>query len=188
MWGRRRYLGLFIDITLACLALYAAFLLRENLSPGEVPAKVLREDLPLAGLAAALAFYLTDTNATPWRYVTLRDLGTLVAGATAAVVGFMAIMFLWDRLETIPRAVPLIQWLVLLTGICGVRLGYAAIVAPAATVVKDGSRAVWEPVLLVGHAESAAAVARLLHATPEIGEPTAARPPARESAGAWAAE
>ena len=166
---RRRFLASCIDITIACGALYTAFLLRANLSVGDVPAGVLTEALPIAGLAAALAFRLTDTNATPWRYVTLRDLGTLLAGATAAVIGYLAIMFLWNRLETVPRAVPVIQWLVLVTGLCGVRLAYAAIVGPPAAPTNGTARAAWEPVLLVGSGEGGAAIARLLHATPEIG-------------------
>ena len=105
---RRRFIASCIDITIACSALFAAFLLRGNLSLADVAPGVLAKSLPLAALAAAVAFRLTGTNATPWRYVTLRDLGTLLASATAAVVGFLALMFLWDRLETIPRAVPLI--------------------------------------------------------------------------------
>ena len=169
MRRRRRFIASCIDITIACSALYAAFLLRGNLSLADVAPGVLAESLPLAAFAAAMAFRLTGTNATPWRYVTLRDLGTLLASATAAVVGFLALMFLWDRLETIPRAVPLIQWLVLVTALCGVRLVYAALVGQRADPGGGGSRGAWEPVLLVGSGEASAAVARLLHATPEIG-------------------
>ena len=43
--------------------------------------------MALAAIAAAMAFALTGTNLTLWRYVTIRDFGTLLGGATAGVLG-----------------------------------------------------------------------------------------------------
>lgn len=154
---------------IACGALFIAFLLRGNFSLADTALQPLLESLLLAGLAAVLAFKLTGTNVALWRYVTVHDLSTLLAGATAAVLAFLALMFLWNRLETIPRAVPVIQWLVLVIGLCSARLLYATLVAAPTCATAVERRAAGQPVLLVGESEGTAAVARLLRVVPEIG-------------------
>ena len=76
--------------------------------------------------------------------------GTLIAGATAAVLGFVALMFLWNRLETVPRAVPVIHWLALVIALCGARIAYVGLVALLSRPAKPPPNSDWEPVLLVG--------------------------------------
>jgi lipopolysaccharide/colanic/teichoic acid biosynthesis glycosyltransferase len=159
----------YIDVLIACGALLVAFLLRGNFSLADTAPRPLLEALALAGASAAVAFRLTGTNIALWRYVTVRDLGTLLAGASAAVLAFVALMFLWNRLETIPRGVPVIQWLTLVVSLCGVRLVYAATFGATARPRPPEVRTAWEPVLLVGGGQGAAAIARFLHVIPEIG-------------------
>jgi lipopolysaccharide/colanic/teichoic acid biosynthesis glycosyltransferase len=167
-WNIRRLAAAAADSVVAGVSLYVAFLLRGNFSLDGIPTWPLVEATLLAGIAGALAFRLTGTNLALWRYVTIRDFGTLLAGATAAVLGFLALMFLWNRLQFVPRAVPVIQWLVLVVGLCGLRLAYATVVAAAARGAPQ-AHAPWQPVLLVGGGEAAALVVRLLRIMPEIG-------------------
>ena len=165
----RRALVAFIDIGLATISLGLAFLLRGNFTLRDVSAGALVEAMLFAAVAGGLAFALTGTNLALWRYVTVRDFGTLMAGATAAVLGFLALMFLWNRLETVPRAVPVIQWLVLVMGLCGSRIGYAGLVALLSRHAKPAADSAWQPVLLVGGGSGAALVARLLQMAPQAG-------------------
>ena len=96
----RRVVVAVVDTGLAAVSLGLAFLLRGNFALDDVSSDALIEATALAAVAAALAFLLTGTSLALWRYVTIRDFGTLLAGATAAVLGFLALMFLWNRLET----------------------------------------------------------------------------------------
>jgi lipopolysaccharide/colanic/teichoic acid biosynthesis glycosyltransferase len=165
----RRVVVAVVDIGLASSSLCVAFLLRGNFTLDDLSSGYLIEATALASVAAAPAFFLAGTNLALWRYVTIRDFGTLIAGATAAVLGFVALMFLWNRLETVPRAVPVIYWLVLVIALCGARIGYAGLIALLSgrgERLPDGD---WEPVLLVGGGPGAALVARLLQMAPQAG-------------------
>jgi lipopolysaccharide/colanic/teichoic acid biosynthesis glycosyltransferase len=165
----RRKLAMSADVVLASISVLVAFLLRGNFELGGIPAESLALTTSFAGAAACLAFSITGTHLAQWRYVTIRDFGTLLAGATAAVLGFVALMFLWDRLGSVPRTVPIIQWLLLVVGLCGSRLVYAVLVGGTSCPPEHHPRARWEPVLLVGGGQGTALVAKLLQMAPESG-------------------
>ena len=165
----RRIVVALVDIGLAALSVALAFLLRGNFALDDISTIALLQSMALAAIAAALAFTLTGTSLALWRYVTVRDFGTLMAGATAAVLGFLALMFLWNRLETVPRAVPVIQWFVLVVALCGSRIGYAGLIALIRRQAKPVADSEWQPVLLVGGGPGAALVARLLQMAPQAG-------------------
>ncbi len=148
MEGRAVVVVALVDVGLAALSVALAFLLRGNLTLDDLSTIDLLRAMALAAIAAALAFALTGTSLALWRYVTIRDFGTLMAGATAAVLGFLALMFLWNRLETVPRAVPVIQWFVLVVALCGSRITYAGLIAliaatPSRWLTPSGSRCSW---------------------------------------------
>ena len=48
-----------------------------------------------------------------WRYTSLSDLVAILKATTLAILVFLPLLFLTDRMEALPRSVPLIQWLVL---------------------------------------------------------------------------
>src|SRR5215213_8949246 len=116
--GKRRALVMAGDVVLACLSVPTAIILRDNLALNEVPWTSMAVPAAFAGVAAVVALGLSGTHLALWRFVTVRDFGALLAGATASVLGYLALMFLWDRLASVARAVPIIQWLVLVVGMC----------------------------------------------------------------------
>ena len=75
------------------------------------------------GIAAA-AFLLTGLYRGIWRYASLPDLFNIVKAATLTVLVFLPVMFIFTRLETLPRSTLLINWLVLIALLGGPRLGY----------------------------------------------------------------
>src|SRR3954447_10199265 len=125
--GKRRARVMAGDVVLACLSVPIAIALRDNLALNELSWSSLAVPVAFAGIAAVVALGLSGTHLALWRFVTVRDLGALLAGATASVLGFLALMFLWDRLASVARAVPVIQWLVLVVGMCGSRVAYVAL-------------------------------------------------------------
>jgi FlaA1/EpsC-like NDP-sugar epimerase len=73
---------------------------------------------------AAVVFLLTGLYRGIWRYASLPDLFNITKAATLTVVIFLPVMFVFTRLETLPRSTLLINWLVLIALLGGPRLGY----------------------------------------------------------------
>jgi FlaA1/EpsC-like NDP-sugar epimerase len=73
---------------------------------------------------AAVVFLLTGLYRGIWRYASLPDLVNITKAATLTVVIFLPVMFVFTRLETLPRSTLLINWLVLIALLGGPRLGY----------------------------------------------------------------
>ena len=101
-----------------------------------------------------------------WRYASVSDLMAVVKSATVAVLVFMPLMFLVNRLTDFPRSVPVIQWLILIVLLGGPRFAYR--------LLQDGQwrllpnrEAQGLPVLLVGACDGAALFIRAMRGDPE---------------------
>jgi FlaA1/EpsC-like NDP-sugar epimerase len=73
---------------------------------------------------AAVIFLLTGLYRGIWRYASLPDLFNIARAATLTELVFLPVMFLFTRLDTLPRSFLLIDWLVLIALLGGPRLGY----------------------------------------------------------------
>jgi FlaA1/EpsC-like NDP-sugar epimerase len=73
---------------------------------------------------AAAIFLMTGLYRGIWRYASLPDLFNIARAATLTVLLFLPLMFIFTRLETLPRATLLINWLVLIALLGGPRLAY----------------------------------------------------------------
>lgn len=62
-----------------------------------------------------------------WRFASIQDLVTLTKAATLAVGLFYLSLFLYNRLEGMPRSVPIIHWMVLLALLGGPRFIYRVV-------------------------------------------------------------
>ena len=159
-WLMHKPWFLAFDLTVACVALPLAFLLREDFELKPTQASFLAGAAPLAGLVALVALRAVGVHRTLWRYATMRDFLRVVVGSALAVLGFMAAAFLWDRLQSVPRSVPLMQWLVMTAGLCGGRVLYRALHVERTR--SPDSRQVGRGVLLVGGGDAAALIAHML--------------------------
>ncbi|WP_425450395.1 polysaccharide biosynthesis protein [Virgifigura deserti] len=59
-----------------------------------------------------------------WRYASINDLIQLTKAVTAVIVVFLLVLFLVNRLDPIPRSVPVIQWFITLVLMGGTRFAY----------------------------------------------------------------
>src|SRR5205823_1009320 len=75
-------------------------------------------------LIAAAVFLVTGLYRGIWRYASLPDLFNIARAATLTELVFLPVMFLFTRLDTLPRSFLLIDWLVLIALLGGPRLGY----------------------------------------------------------------
>jgi O-antigen biosynthesis protein WbqV len=102
---------------------------------------------------AAVVFWFMDLYRGIWRYASVNDLMAIVRAATVAVLFFLLAMFVWTRLETLPRSLPFINWFVLIALLGGPRLLYRIAKDRRFDLRAGGDRRV--PVLLVGAGDAA---------------------------------
>lgn len=89
-----------------------------------------------------------------WRFASMQDLVALTKAATIAIGLFYLSLFLFNRLEAMPRSVPMIHWMVLLVLLGGPRFAYRITkdrLVGRRFTLRDDKRI---PVLLVGANEN----------------------------------
>jgi O-antigen biosynthesis protein WbqV len=122
--SRRAFLAFLHDVVMAALSFAIAFYLRlgDDLVRYEPRLTVLY--CVMFTSIAAVVFLFTGLYRGIWRYASLPDLFSITRAATLTVLIFLPIMFVFTRLETLPRSTMLINWLVLIALLGGPRLGY----------------------------------------------------------------
>ena len=104
---------------------------------------------------AAVIFLLTGLYRGIWRYASLPDLFNIARAATLTELVFLPVMFLFTRLDTLPRSLLLIDWLVLIALLGGPRLGYRLYKDRGLDHLLERGRAARVPVLLISIKEGA---------------------------------
>jgi len=113
----------------------------------------------LYGLAftavAAGVFLITGLYRGIWRYASLPDLFNIARAATLTELIFLPIMFVFTRLDTLPRSFLLIDWLVLIALLGGPRLAYRLFKDRGLDHLLERGRAQRVPVLLISTKDGA---------------------------------
>src|SRR5216683_1862462 len=104
---------------------------------------------------AAAIFLLTGLYRGIWRYASLPDLFNIVRAATLTELVFLPVMFLFTRLDTLPRSFLLIDWLVLIALLGGPRLGYRLFKDRGLDHLLESGRGARVPVLLISTKDGA---------------------------------
>lgn len=118
----RRILVLAVDLALVALATVAAVLLRDNFEywPTHLAAVAPYGVLTLAIAAAVIPLLGVSQNI--WRYSALSDYLRIVAAAVLIVAGAAVAGFIYNRLEGVARSLPIIQGLLVIFALVGVRV------------------------------------------------------------------
>lgn len=126
--GAIRYLIVLChDVVVAALSFLAALYLRWSDDMWHHADGYWREGMALcAGITLALVL-MTRLYRRMWRYVSLKDILTIVKIAVVTIGLFYALMFLTMRLELLPRSVPVLHLLVLIAMLCAPRFMYRAV-------------------------------------------------------------
>jgi FlaA1/EpsC-like NDP-sugar epimerase len=110
----RKLLVFGYDVAMAFVACGIAFMLR--LGMGAFSAMyfdtMLMSTLVFTVIAIPI-FYLFQLHRQVWRYASLTDLVMIIKAVTLVVLIFMLAMFVYTRLNAVPRSLPVIQWGVL---------------------------------------------------------------------------
>jgi len=106
-------------------------------------------------VTAAVVFLLTGLYRGIWRYASLPDLFNIARAATLTELVFLPVMFLFTRLDTLPRSLLLIDWLVLIALLGGPRLAYRLYKDRGLDHFLERGRGTSVPVLLISTKEGA---------------------------------
>ena len=117
----KRLLGSLHDVTASALAFLASFVVVLGWQ-GTYNSPGIFEKMLLFTAGSSATFYFFSLNRGSWRYASIPDLTAIVKSATVAVIGYVLIQFLYVRGEGLPRAVPIILWLLLVGWLAGPRL------------------------------------------------------------------
>lgn len=113
---------LLADLALVSFALVAALVLRDNL---EFSIDHLVALIPYGLLTistAAIVLPLSGVTRAVWRYSAPQNYRDIVTAVVAIVAGAAALTFIVNRLEGVPRALPLLQALITATLMIGARI------------------------------------------------------------------
>ncbi|WP_298376599.1 nucleoside-diphosphate sugar epimerase/dehydratase [Azospirillum sp.] len=151
----RAFLVYLHDLTMTGAAVAAALYLRVGATAFGFYADALTAALPMMVGISAITFMLFGLYRGIWRYASVPDLVQLIRAVTVAVLCFVLAMFLLNRLESLPRSLPLIVWLVQIVLLGGPRFAYRLFKDRRLNLSQDGGGAPRIPVLLLGVGDAA---------------------------------
>ena len=158
--ARRQILVIVHDVAIATLSLPIAYLLRDAellLSPRGLD--FVPTALPIMALAALIAMLTFASHRAVWRYMGVPEIVRLSQFALLAVLLFCLGQFLIDRLQDLPRAVPPLQFLVMMFLMLASRIGYGAVLRRTAAL---STATMTKPILLIGSGDGTALFIRML--------------------------
>jgi FlaA1/EpsC-like NDP-sugar epimerase len=117
----KRFWGSLHDVTASALAFVASFVIVLGWQ-GAIESPGIFEKTLLFAIGSSASFYFFSLNRSSWRYASIPDLTAIVKAATVSVIGYVLIQFLYIRGEGLPRAVPIVLWLLLVGWLAGPRL------------------------------------------------------------------
>jgi FlaA1/EpsC-like NDP-sugar epimerase len=119
----RHFLSILLADAVAVVgALYLAYLLRFNF---EVPAGSMAALKRMASFLLPIhlvVFYLFDLYRGMWRYTSLSDLLNVIKAVSVSVTVVLLLLLFTRRLEGIPRSVFIIDWMLSIVFVAGLRL------------------------------------------------------------------
>jgi lipopolysaccharide/colanic/teichoic acid biosynthesis glycosyltransferase len=118
----RNYLRLAIDLTLVGLSPFLAIFIRNNFDPSFEVLQGLSLYALLCFVAAALVIPPAKLHQRVWRYTSLLDAFHLMAAVSVILALALPASFVLNRLEGVARSLPVIQGLLLISAMIGIRL------------------------------------------------------------------
>lgn len=143
-------LSMVIDTGMAAIAFVLALWLRLGDELWNYPDEFIWGGASVFATAAAIAYWITGLARGVWRYAGADDLIQAARAVTLALLLFLPAMFLWQRLEIMPRSALFIVWTVLFALLAGPRLLYRALREGHLDLTAAGPRPEQVQVLIVG--------------------------------------
>ena len=112
---------LFLDLLVVALAAIGALFLRDNLDLEPERLAALGPYLFFALISGAIILPLVGTNRGFWRYSTFNDLVRVCIAAVLIVLAATSLVFAYNRLDGLARAIPILHVLLAIAFMCALR-------------------------------------------------------------------
>jgi lipopolysaccharide/colanic/teichoic acid biosynthesis glycosyltransferase len=128
-----------------------ALLIRDNFDTSILRLTALAPYALLCILSGAIVLVVAGLHRSMWRYTSLADVLHLIAAATVVLLLALSASFYFNRMENIARSLLVIQWLLLVCGMAGVRIAVRLAGEQAVrTAPSDEASTTLQHVLIVG--------------------------------------
>ena len=119
-------IAFFYDMAIATMAFLFALALRlDTLNLFDPPViEDMQVVLPLCVIIQALCFFCSNLYRGVWKFSSMPDLSRVIRGSTLAVTCSLVAIFLYNRLESVPRSLFILDWILLIVGLGGGRFCY----------------------------------------------------------------
>ena len=124
LWFSLRFFTLLSDLSVIICAWVGSFWLRYNLSIPPETYSVLVISTLIASVLQIITLLSFRIYRITARFVSIDDLKRIVQAVIVGVVVTFAALFAWNRLEAIPRSIPLLDTILLIAGLGGSRAAY----------------------------------------------------------------
>ena len=161
---------LLADIIITMVAIIAAFALRLEGDRVSDYIQSLYWMILISLLIKPVIYYLFGLYRRLWAYASIKELTLIVTAVTVASAAFSAILLILyvTRLVNFPRAILLIDWLLSLVGIGGLRFS-ARLMAEVRASSKKTMPKKARNVLVIGAGDAGALVVREMQKNPQLG-------------------
>ncbi len=156
------------DIIMAIVSFYASLYLRLG---DEFIYYITNKDLVQAGalfgvIGAGVFMYLNLYRGV-WRYASINDLLAIIRAVTLVTLIFLLVMFLWTRLNNLPRSLLVVNWFVMISLLGGPRFFYRLLKDRRFDFYDAAPGQSRIPVLLAGAGDAAEEFIRSLGRSPD---------------------
>jgi FlaA1/EpsC-like NDP-sugar epimerase len=155
------------DIIMAALSFVLSVYLRLDIWIVEYYSDTWLTATILFTAISAAVFWGSGLYRGVWRYASLNDLWAITRAVSLAVIFFAFAMFIWVRLEPLPRSVLVIEWFVLMALLGGPRFFYRLLKDRRFGHDREANGAEQIPVLLAGAGDGAELFIRALRQSPD---------------------
>lgn len=112
------------DVAIILLATFAAILLRDNFDLLTLRLAGLMPYVGFTALVAMIAIPVFGINRAIWRFSAMPDYLRIMSAMLVIIVGAVMLTFAFNRLETVPRSLPFIQFNMAVLLLIGARVLY----------------------------------------------------------------
>jgi len=163
--SQREVLVLGLDLGLVCVSYYLAFLIRLDavLSPEEKAA--FWKSLPLVLIFRFSAFVYFGTFRSIWKYISINDLKLIIYSITSSSIIIIASVGLLFHFQSFPRSAFLIDWLLLIILIGGIRFSKRLLSEFLGTTPSETAK----NLLMVGAGDAGELIIREIKNNPRVG-------------------
>jgi O-antigen biosynthesis protein WbqV len=124
---KKTLIAAFHDLLMASISLPLALYLRLSDDLFSVPMQFLAVDCLIFIACFACFALIFRLPKEVWRYISINELSTIIKVSVSSIITAYLIMFLYNRLEGVPRSVPILHLLILLFLLSSTRLLYRKI-------------------------------------------------------------